>query len=259
MYNPYDKMAAFKNRKIARLRGLGNTDTNLPQVINAQQNKAEGRMTRSGVPSSILLDTNKEREMQGSAQINAIMNPRRQEQKMMLLDEQEQLNTIETKREAFDAEQKRIKDEKKKARDKMLTKLGFTAVGAALAPFTGGASLPIASGLGDMAAGSGVGTGDFLGEETIDEGLIAQGFANTVMGVMSAAKTNAQRTVATAYSDNSDKIMSLSPDGLQQLRTAIDTQTAVGNFKEAANLINTFDYDQFMWDSNYTPGQGYEL
>jgi len=245
MENPYDKLARFKNRKISKLQSMGNDSKNLPQIFDSIRTGEEGSMLRSGIPSSTIFSGSKTREMESANLLSKVMQPRQQESEMRLLDEQESLVSIEAKQEAWDTEQKRIKDEKKKSKDKMLVKLGFTAAGIALAPFTGGASIPIAAGVGDIAAGTGVGTGDFMGEDTIDESLIAQGLANTVTSVISTSKTNAQRGVGTAYSENVKNIMGLSDEGIRQLRFSIDSALLSGDFKGAAEAIRNFEYMNF--------------
>lgn len=251
--DPYERLISYKRRKMAKLSSI--PTENVSQNINRLQGLSEGLLRRQNVPVSSLLETEREREIQAAGAINDFVQPQLNLQNQQRSQMQDEIAGLEFKKNIYDEQKKKERDAKKKARDATLTKLGFTAAGIALAPFTGGASIPIASGVGDIAAGMGVGTGDFMGEDTMNEALIAQGLGNTVSSVISTAKTQKLRSVGTAYSDNMDNIINLNPEGLRTLRMQIENAVLMGNYEDAQRIIQSFDYGKYgLGGSMVQPG-----
>lgn len=236
--NPYEALRSYKQRKISRI-GEGFKLPNIRENIGRIQTTQEGVLRRSGLPVSARINLQRENEMAAGvafAETAAPLYLSKERERDILRD---QIAELGIKSELFEEAEKEKRDAAKKAKDKLWTKLGFTAAGLALAPFTGGASIPIAAGVGDIAAGAGVGTGDFLGEETIDEGLIAQGLMNVVGSVTSEINLAKPRAVTSLLGENVEGIMGMDDIELSRFSDTIKLLSSSGDYDAVLEYINS--------------------
>ena len=255
--NPYSQMESYKQRKLSKL-GSGVKLPNIRENINRVQTSSQGIQRRSGVPVSTQINLQRENEMATGKAFSDTAAPiylAKERQKDILKD---QLMELSIKSDQFDEAEKEKRDAKKDAKNKMWTKLGFTAAGAIAGVATGGLSvlggLAIGSGVGDVAAGlGGIGGGNFLDDDQIDEGLIAQGLMNTVSAVGSEIKLAKPKAMTSLLGENTDAIMGMSDTDLTRFSDTIKLYTASGNYDQA------IEYIKKMFAGGSAGGLGLEL
>jgi len=174
--NPYRQMESYKQRKLTRI-GEGYKLPNIGENINRIQTTSQGIQRRSGVPTSSLFNLQRENEMAAGRAFSETAAPlylAKERERDILRDE---IASLGIKGDQFAEADKDKRDAAKDAKNKLWTKLGFTAAGLVAGAAIPGLSvlggMAIGGGVGDVAAGAGVGTGDFLGEDQIDEGIEA--------------------------------------------------------------------------------------
>ena len=280
--NPYSQMESYKQRKLSKLGG-GVKLPNITENINRIQTTSQGIQRRSGVPVSTQINLQRENEMAAGRAFSETATPiylEREKEKDILRD---QIMELSIKSDQFDEAEKEKRDAEKDAKNKMWTKLGFTALGGLAvvasaglaAPAVAGAAgaagagaaaaggglswgslmggLAIGSGVGDMAAGLGVGTGEFGEADQIDEGLIAQGLMNTVGAVSSEIKLAKPKAMTSLLGENTDAIMGMSDTDLTRFSDTIKLYTASGNYDQA------IEYIKKMFAGGSAGGLGLEL
>ena len=127
--NPYSQMESYKQRKLSKLGG-GVKLPNITENINRIQTTSQGIQRRSGVPVSTQINLQRENEMAAGRAFSETATPiylEREKEKDILRD---QIMELSIKSDQFDEAEKEKRDAEKDAKNKMWTKLGFTAAGA---------------------------------------------------------------------------------------------------------------------------------
>jgi uncharacterized protein YcfJ len=235
MNDPYQRMIEFKKKKLSQMNDLD--VGNIAENVNRVQFLNEGLLRRRNVPTSLLIQNQKEMEMQAGNAMNQYLQPQMMQQQAQRSAAQEDIINLQSKQDEYRRAKEEEKKQKKQDRDKMWTKIagtvGGAAIGTLIAPGIGTAyGASIGSGVGDVAAGLGVGAGKIGSEELIDEGLIAQGLANTASATLSAAKSVQAKNLAGLIGENADLIAGLSNEQATTLNMLTETAKLTGDTTE---------------------------